>query len=311
MIAPMRLSSKFAGKSLPHSRQDDLAAGILYPYSIACCTVGQTDEQEGEVCTSVANVRDALAIISVINAAFRQAESFLIDRDRVDSETVRKLLQTGIFLVADSVSTLRGCVYVELKGDRSYLGFGIRRSAIPEVRPGFGVDERRRGVLCEGRQPLHGFADRECANGAARLLPSTGMRRNWHGAVYAGPEPEVTLSLCENVEAAHLNCHSTTASASISTRISGEISALTWTIDVAGRMSRKNSPCALPIFSHSAMLVTYIRVRTTSFMLAPAFFKALSMFFKVCTACAYTSPTPMIFPSGPVAVVPETCTYAP
>src|ERR1039458_2612811 len=105
--------------------------------------------------------------------------------------------------------------------------------------------------------------------------------------------------------------HGNTASASISTRISGEISALTCTIDVAGRMSRKISPCAFPTFSHSAMFVTYMRVRTTSFMPAPAFCNALSMFFKVCTVCAYTSPTPMILPSGPVAVVPETCIYDP
>ena len=48
----------------------------------------------------------------------------------------------------------------------------------------------------------------------------------------------------------------TTASASISTSISGEINAPTWTIDVAGRTSRKNSPCALPTFSQSAMLIT-------------------------------------------------------
>src|ERR1700723_1026311 len=73
-----------------------------------------------------------------------------------------------------------------------------------------------------------------------------------------------------------------TASASISTSISGEISALTCTIEVAGRMSRKNSPCALPIFSQSAMLMTNIRVRTTSFNVAPAFFRAASIFFSVC-----------------------------
>src|ERR1700730_2140919 len=54
-----------------------------------------------------------------------------------------------------------------------------------------------------------------------------------------------------------------------------------------------------------------MRVRTTSFILPPAFFKAVSMFLKICTACAYTSPTPTIFPSAPVAVVPETCTFEP
>src|SRR5260370_15136847 len=47
-----------------------------------------------------------------------------------------------------------------------------------------------------------------------------------------------------------------TASASISTSISGAISLLTSTMLVAGRISPKNSPCALPTFSHSAMFVT-------------------------------------------------------
>jgi GNAT superfamily N-acetyltransferase len=78
----------------------------------------------------VAEIRDAEAIVSVINAAFRQAESFLIDRDRIDLETVRELLRTGIFLVedkaanntADDLDALCGCVYVELRGERSYLG---------------------------------------------------------------------------------------------------------------------------------------------------------------------------------------------
>ncbi len=59
--------------------------------------------------------------------------------------------------------------------------------------------------------------------------------------------------------------HSITASASISTSISGEINLLTSTMLVAGRIAPKNSPCARPIFSHSPMLVTKIRVRTTSF----------------------------------------------
>jgi GNAT superfamily N-acetyltransferase len=70
----------------------------------------------------VAEKGDADAIAGVINAAFRQAESFLIDQDRVDLETVRQLLQKGTFLVADGLNCLSGCVFVELRGDRSYLG---------------------------------------------------------------------------------------------------------------------------------------------------------------------------------------------
>ena len=70
----------------------------------------------------VAEIRDAEAIVSVINAAFKQAESFLIDRDRIDLETVREFLRTGSFLVADDLGYLCGCVYVEPRGERCYLG---------------------------------------------------------------------------------------------------------------------------------------------------------------------------------------------
>src|ERR1039457_6650532 len=77
----------------------------------------------------VAEIQDVEAIVSVINAAFRQAESFLIDRDRIDMENVRELLQTGIFLVADDLGFLRGCVAVDLQGERSYLGL---RSVDPQ-----------------------------------------------------------------------------------------------------------------------------------------------------------------------------------
>ena len=70
----------------------------------------------------LAEIHDAEASTAVINAAFRQAESFLIDRDRIDFATVRELLQKGKFLVAGDGGVLSGCVYVELRGDRSYLG---------------------------------------------------------------------------------------------------------------------------------------------------------------------------------------------
>jgi N-acetylglutamate synthase-like GNAT family acetyltransferase len=72
----------------------------------------------------LAESQEAEAIVAVINAAFRHAEAFLIDRDRIDLETVRSLLQKGKFLVADSEDRgiLAGCVYVELKDDRAYLG---------------------------------------------------------------------------------------------------------------------------------------------------------------------------------------------
>jgi predicted N-acetyltransferase YhbS len=70
----------------------------------------------------VADMQDAEAIVTVINTAFRQAESFLIDQDRIDVEAVRDLLRKGTLLVADDLGVLCGCVYVEPRGDRSYLG---------------------------------------------------------------------------------------------------------------------------------------------------------------------------------------------
>ncbi len=70
----------------------------------------------------VATMPEAKAITDVINAAFRKAESFLIDRDRIDLEKVQSLLQTGEFLVSDEEGVVIGCVYLEMRNDRSYLG---------------------------------------------------------------------------------------------------------------------------------------------------------------------------------------------
>lgn len=70
----------------------------------------------------IAEVREAEAITAVINAAFGQAEAFLVDHDRIDVKTVRSLLEAGQFLVAAEHGVLIGCVYVELRSDRAYLG---------------------------------------------------------------------------------------------------------------------------------------------------------------------------------------------
>jgi GNAT superfamily N-acetyltransferase len=69
----------------------------------------------------LAEIADIEAVTTVINAAFRKAESFLIDRDRVDRETVRSFMEKGKFFVADDDAPA-GCVYVELRGERAYLG---------------------------------------------------------------------------------------------------------------------------------------------------------------------------------------------
>lgn len=70
----------------------------------------------------VATNADAAKITGVINLAFRIAEEFFFDGNRITQAEVEKLLEKGAFLVAESGDQLDGCVYVEMRGERSYLG---------------------------------------------------------------------------------------------------------------------------------------------------------------------------------------------
>lgn len=72
----------------------------------------------------LAENQDAESITALINAAFKAAEGFLMDRDRITLESVQSFLQAGKFLLAepDGDGPLPGCVYVELRGERAYLG---------------------------------------------------------------------------------------------------------------------------------------------------------------------------------------------
>jgi predicted N-acetyltransferase YhbS len=65
---------------------------------------------------------DAANITAIINAAFRIAEEFFVDGNRITQAEVEKLLEKGAFLLAEIGDQLNGCVYVELRGERSYLG---------------------------------------------------------------------------------------------------------------------------------------------------------------------------------------------
>jgi N-acetylglutamate synthase-like GNAT family acetyltransferase len=86
----------------------------------------------------VAEAADAEAITSVINNAFRGAENFFIDEDRVTLENVLAFLISGKFLLAEGNGIVTGCVYVEKRGDRAYLGLlavdpGLQRSGLGSV----------------------------------------------------------------------------------------------------------------------------------------------------------------------------------
>ena len=69
----------------------------------------------------VASLADVEALARLINAAFRVERPF-IEGDRINPDGVRTYMEKGKFLLAEDAAGLAGCVYVELRGDRGYLG---------------------------------------------------------------------------------------------------------------------------------------------------------------------------------------------
>ncbi len=88
--------------------------------------------------------RDVEAIVQLINTAFL-VEQFFIERDRTNSVSIRALMEKGKFLLLEDGPSLVGCVYVELRGERGYLG-------MLSVEPAL----QRRGI---GRQLLDAAED--------------------------------------------------------------------------------------------------------------------------------------------------------
>jgi len=80
----------------------------------------------------LASSADAEALARLINAAFRVEQPF-IEGDRTSPDGVRTYMEKGKFLLAENVAGLAGCVYVELRANRGYLGL-------------LGVDPARQGT---------------------------------------------------------------------------------------------------------------------------------------------------------------------
>jgi GNAT superfamily N-acetyltransferase len=80
----------------------------------------------------MAELTDVDALAGLINAAFRVEQPF-IEGDRIDAEGVRSYMAKGTFLLAEDANNLVGCIYVELRADRGYLGL-------------LGVDPPRQGT---------------------------------------------------------------------------------------------------------------------------------------------------------------------
>jgi ribosomal protein S18 acetylase RimI-like enzyme len=64
---------------------------------------------------------DVESLACLINSAFRVELPF-IEGDRTNPDGVRAYMEKGKFLLAEDAAGLAGCVYVELRGDRGYLG---------------------------------------------------------------------------------------------------------------------------------------------------------------------------------------------
>ena len=69
-----------------------------------------------------AEPRDVTAIVRVVNVAFRAAESFFVEGDRITAEILRPMLEKGNFLLAEDSAGLVGCVYLDLRAERAYFG---------------------------------------------------------------------------------------------------------------------------------------------------------------------------------------------
>ena len=74
-----------------------------------------------EVHLRLAEAADTEALVRLINEAFA-VEKIVIEGERINSEKVRALFETGNFLLLYEAAQLVGCVYVEVKGKHGYLG---------------------------------------------------------------------------------------------------------------------------------------------------------------------------------------------
>src|SRR6266705_3764043 len=69
-----------------------------------------------------ASLKDAQQLTALINRAFRRAEGFFIETNRIDLESVQDLFKTGQFLLAESEGLVAACVYLEPRGERACVG---------------------------------------------------------------------------------------------------------------------------------------------------------------------------------------------
>lgn len=148
ITAELRISTE----SMKWSR---ILAGFVVPATIRK-EMGRPSTQDTpnmkQIQLRVAQLEDADAIAQLVNRAF-QVERFFIEGERTNPGAVRELLGKGKFLLAEQAGALAGCVYLEVHGDRYYLGL----LAVEPGRQGAGL-----GTM------LMGAAEEDCRAAGAR-----------------------------------------------------------------------------------------------------------------------------------------------
>ena len=80
---------------------------------------------------------DIPGLVRLINAAFI-VEQFVFDGDRINAEETQAFMETGKFLIAQDSAGFAGCVYLEVRKDRGYLGL----LAVDPARQGTGLGRK-------------------------------------------------------------------------------------------------------------------------------------------------------------------------
>jgi GNAT superfamily N-acetyltransferase len=138
-----------------------------------------------------AEIEEAEAVARVINAAFRPAEEFFVEGDRIRVEGVRELCAKGAFLVAGDFA---GVIYAELRGERAYFGL----LSVDPSQQGAGIG-RALVAAAEDLARAHGcrYMDIKVVNLRTELPP----RYEKLGYTHAGTEPWLAGVPCK------LPCH--------------------------------------------------------------------------------------------------------
>jgi len=84
-----------------------------------------------------ADTDDIPALVRLISAAFA-VEQFVFEGNRVNAQETQSFMATGRFLIAEDASGFAGCIYLEIRKDRGYLGL----LAVDPPRQGTGLGRK-------------------------------------------------------------------------------------------------------------------------------------------------------------------------